>query len=95
MDSAIMINKNIDFFYNNRGVLRMRTGLIEEALSDFEEAVKLTHSTNSDMLFNCAFVKYKLGNNTEALTDCDKALRLLPNNKDLLNLKEKILNNTN
>jgi len=92
LDSAIMINKKTAYLYSNRGVLRNQLGFIEDALSDFEEAVKLSNYRNIDMLYNCAFVKYKLGDPIGALQFCKTALELEPNNEDVFLLKEKILN---
>jgi tetratricopeptide (TPR) repeat protein len=91
IDSALMMKKDQFLLYNNRGVLKMNLGLFEDALPDFEEAKKLSNASNTDVLYNCAVVKYKFDDYIGALPDCNLALQLEPNNADVSRLREQIL----
>jgi len=91
IDSAIMLNPNIFFLYSNRGFLKMKLRLYDDVVADFEEAKRMSNYSNTDVLGNCAAVKYQFGDLSGALQDCEMALKLDPNNQNLSALREEIL----
>lgn len=74
-----MISKNEDFpsAYINRGLIKFRAGKFEEALTDYNTAVKLDPS-NTIALLNRALTYEKLERYTEAIKDLDKTIQLDP-----------------
>ena len=95
IDSAIKLNNSIYLLYSNRGFLKMKLGLYDDVLADFEEAKRLSNYSNSDVLGNCAAVKYQFGDLHGALQDCEMALKINPNNQNLNTLKAEILEEIN
>jgi tetratricopeptide (TPR) repeat protein len=70
----------------------MNLGYSTEALSDFDEALRLSKFTYSDAFGNRAFIKYSTGDFTGAMQDCEKALQLDSENLELKSFKESIPN---
>ena len=61
------------FHYNNRGEAKLAKGDFTGALEDFNEAIRLGHTWNTQY-YNRGFAQEKLGNIEEALADYDKAI---------------------
>ncbi|AUJ49989.1 tetratricopeptide repeat protein [Brachyspira hyodysenteriae] len=65
--------------YNNRANAKSDLGLYEEAIKDFDKAIKL-NPNNSNTYNNMGIIKNYLGQYKKAIKDFDKAIELNPNN---------------
>ena len=70
--------------YNNRGSAKDDLGKYEEAILDYDEAIKL-NQLDGDYYSNLGNAKTKLGKYAEAILDHDKAIKLNPQKADYYN----------
>ena len=74
--------------YNNRGVAKNNLGRHEEAIADYDEAIRL--NPDYDYAYNNRGVaKKNLGRHEEAITDYDEAIRLKPDYAMIYNNRGK------
>jgi len=67
--------------YNNRGIAYTSLGKLDEALADFDKALKLG-GPRSDVLLQRANILFNLGRNSEAISDYDSVIRLQADNAE-------------
>ena len=69
----------MQFAYNNRGSSKARLGQHNEAIKDYDTAIRL--NLNDALVYsNRGWSKARLGQHNEAIKDFDIAIRLNPNN---------------
>ncbi len=61
--------------YTNRGIIQVANGLYEEALEDYNEAIRLDPD-NGKIYLNRGNVQFRMHEHDEAIADYDRALEL-------------------
>ena len=98
------INTAVKYFYDQNKInpgdyTTKRLGLIAMYQDDFDVAIRYLSqsskldSTDTGILFNLALAYYKAKDFKTALLTINKYLKIVPNNLDAKNLKQKILDN--
>ncbi|HPE76456.1 MAG TPA: tetratricopeptide repeat protein [Draconibacterium sp.] len=75
--------------YNSRGTIYGKTNDFTSAINDFNLAISYW-SNFDDAYSNRAFAKFNLGQNNEALIDCNMALQINPGMKKAMLIKDMI-----
>jgi tetratricopeptide (TPR) repeat protein len=70
--------------YNNRGLAKSALGKKEDAISDYDMAIKLAPN-DSAAYYNRGLAKYDLGKKEDAIADYDQAIKLAPNDSAAYN----------
>ena len=70
--------------YNNRGNVKIMLKQYQEAITDFNEAIKFNLNLD-DAYYNRGIVKDKLGLYAEAIADFNEAIKLKPDRADAYN----------
>ncbi|MFH1057649.1 MAG: tetratricopeptide repeat protein [Pseudomonadota bacterium] len=78
IDSGGLAKENLAVAHNNRGNAYDDQGQPDQALKDYDQAIKLDPRL-AEAYYNRAFVLYRVGRLQEALDDLDKVVQLLPN----------------
>lgn len=81
--------QNNDMINTNLGVLKHRSGKLDEALEHFKTAEKL-NSKNDLLLFNYSMLLSDMEKNSEALDKINKAISINPRDQEYYNLKGSI-----
>ena len=68
-------------FYNGRGYTKTKLKLFEDAIKDFDEAIKF-NSEEVDIYINRGIAKNELGNFNEAIKDFNTAIELDEDNEN-------------
>lgn len=82
--------QNNDMINTNLGVLKHRSGKLDEALEHFKTAEK-SNSKNDLLLFNYSMLLSDMEKNSEALDKINKAITINPKDPEYYNLKGSIL----
>ncbi len=75
---ALSINKENADTYNKRGLIEKGLKQYQEALQDFDNAVKFDKDNNKEYYFNRGEIKIFLGQGKESISDFDKAIEIDP-----------------
>jgi len=82
--NAIRLDPGISDAQFNLGYIYATTGRLEDAESAFSDAIRLKPPYMGKTLFNLAVVQQKLGKKKQSLTNLEKAVALMPQNKKAL-----------
>jgi tetratricopeptide (TPR) repeat protein len=77
-NKAIQLNPNDCIAYNNRGILKIKTGKIDEALIDFNKAIQI-NPKDYNSYANIGNAKLELKDYQGAIESYNKAIKLEPN----------------
>ncbi|MGB1242264.1 MAG: tetratricopeptide repeat protein [Chitinophagales bacterium] len=88
-DSTIVLDEKSYIAFHNRGIAKQNSKFYNEALIDFNKTIRL-NPTYSRAYESRAVLYYKMRELEKALDDCEKILELDANNKNALQLKEKL-----
>lgn len=88
-DSTIVLDDKSYIAFHNRGIAKQNSKFYNEALIDFNKTIRLNPSY-ARAYESRAVLYYKMRDLEKALSDCEKILELDANNKNALQLKEKL-----
>jgi len=76
LNQAISLSPNVGFYFIERGIVLERKGLFDNALADFEEAIRLDRQ--SRRIQDRGLARRRKGDLQGALADYDQAIKLDP-----------------